>query len=109
LDSTQAPTVWCPYALTNEIAAAIVIVAAIAVRITVSADPKTKTAKSASAKSATMATAAMPATMAAMPSRLSSAYIDDQRQRDDPKNFCKFRHRRTSNVTPRKLIFIQSP
>jgi hypothetical protein len=106
LDSTQAPTVWCPYALTNEIAAAIVIVAAIAVRITVSADPKTKTA---SAKSATMATAAMPATMAAMPSRLSSAYIDDQRQRDDPKNFCKFRHRRTSNVTPRKLIFIQSP
>jgi hypothetical protein len=107
LDSTQAPTVWCPYALTNEIAAAIVIVAAIAVRITVSTDPKT--AKSASAKSATMATAAMPATMAAMPSRLSSAYIDDQRQRDDPKNFCKFRHRRTSNVTPRKLIFIQSP
>jgi hypothetical protein len=106
LDSAQAPTVWCPYALTNEIAAAIVIVAAIAVRITVSADPKTKTA---SAKSATMATAAMPATMAAMPSRLSSAYIDDQRQRDDPKNFCKFRHRRTSNVTPRKLIFIQSP
>jgi Spy/CpxP family protein refolding chaperone len=59
---------------------------------------------------AAMATAAIATTVAAaaMPSRLSSAYIDDQRQRDDSKNFCKFRHRRTSNVTPRKLIFIRS-
>jgi hypothetical protein len=67
-----------------------------------------------------MATAAMPATtmaaaamaaaaMAAMPSRHSSAYIDDQCQRDDPENFCKFRHHWTSTVTPRKLIFIRSP
>jgi hypothetical protein len=64
---------------------------------------------------ASMATAAMPATtmaaaaMAAMPSRHSSAYIDDQCQRDDPENFCKFRHHWTSTVTPRKLIFIRSP
>jgi hypothetical protein len=57
---------------------------------------------------ATMATAAA-AAAAAIPSRHSSAYIDDQRQRDDPNNFCKFRHLRTSNVTPRKLIFIRSP
>jgi hypothetical protein len=27
---------------------------------------------------------------AAIPSRHSSAYIDDQCQRDDPENFCKF-------------------
>jgi hypothetical protein len=55
LDSTQAPTVWCHYALTNEIAAAIVVVATIAIRITVSADPQTKTA---SAKSAAVEAAA---------------------------------------------------
>jgi hypothetical protein len=63
----------------------------------------------ATAAKATAATAMATATAAAaIPSRHSSAYIDDQRQRDDPKNFCKFRHRRTSNVTPRKLIFIRS-
>jgi hypothetical protein len=56
-----------------------------------------------------MATATAAAAAAAIPSRHSSTYIDDQCQRDDPENFCKFRHRQTSNVTPRKLIFIRSP
>jgi hypothetical protein len=38
---------------------------------------------------AAMTTATATAT-AAIPSRHSSAYIDDQCQRDDPENFCKF-------------------
>jgi hypothetical protein len=54
---------------------------------------------------AAMAAAAAAAAMAAMPSRHSSAYIDDQCQRDDPENFCKFRHHWTSTVTPRKINF----
>jgi hypothetical protein len=51
-----------------------------------------------------MAAAAMAAML-----RQSTASADDQRQRDDPENFCKFRHHWTSTVTPRKLIFIRSP
>jgi hypothetical protein len=58
LDSTQTPTVSCHHALPNQIAAAVVVVAAIAVRITVSADPYTKTAKSASAKATSAETSA---------------------------------------------------
>jgi hypothetical protein len=59
LDSTQARAVWCHYALTNQIAAtAVVVIAAIAIRITVSAvgiwPVQAKTAKSASAKSASV-------------------------------------------------------
>jgi hypothetical protein len=56
----------------------------------------------------TISTTAMPATTAmattAMSAALrqSTASADDQGQRDDPKTFGKFQHRRTSNGTPPK-------